>query len=157
MPEAMGWLERALRLVRESRIALRQESHTLAFLAEAEAGVGEFAEARQTAERAIDLGRQRHSGWNEIRGFLALARVLLRSRDAGTHGAIEETLAAAANLVEASGMLAFQPLIHVERAELARQRGDESERERELRQAQQLFTEMGAPIRAAQIARELES
>jgi hypothetical protein len=48
-------------------------------------------------------------------------------------------------------------LIQVERAELARQRGDLATRERELRQAHQLFTEMGAPIRAAQVARELES
>jgi adenylate cyclase len=157
MPEAVGWLERALSLVREGRIALRQEPTILASLAEAEAGVGEFARARATAERSIDLSHQRHGGESEMKGLLALARVLLRSQDAGAHGEIEGALAAVTDLVEAGGFLAYQPLIHVERAELARQRGDLATRERELRRAQQLFTEMGAPIRVAQVARELES
>jgi hypothetical protein len=157
MPEAKGWLERALRLVRESRIALRHEPYILTSLAEAEAGLEEFAQARATAQRAIALSRQYHAGMTEMRGLLALARALLRSQDAEAHGEIEEALTATAGLVEASGFLAYQPLIHVERAELARQRGDEGGRERELRQAEQLFSEMGAPIRVAQITRELES
>jgi hypothetical protein len=33
--------------------------------------------------------------------------------------------------------------------------GDESARHRELREAHRLFTEIGAPIRAAEIAKEL--
>ena len=43
------------------------------------------------------------------------------------------------------------------RAELARASGDEAVRRRELRKAQRLFAEMGAPIRAEQVARELET
>jgi ATP/maltotriose-dependent transcriptional regulator MalT len=157
MPEARAWLERGLRLVRETQIAMRQEPPMLALLALAEAGGGELAQARATAERAIDLSRQYHAGENEIHGLLALARVLLRSQDAGAHGAIQGALDAMAELVEAGGYRAYPPVIHVERAELARQRGDLAARERELRQAQQLFREIGAPIRVAQIARELES
>jgi len=45
--------------------------------------------------------------------------------------------------------------LHVERAELARLTGDEALRERELREAHRLFTEIGAPIRAAEVAKEL--
>jgi hypothetical protein len=43
----------------------------------------------------------------------------------------------------------------LERAELARLSGDEPTRERELCEAHRLFTEVGAPIRAAEVAREL--
>jgi hypothetical protein len=38
---------------------------------------------------------------------------------------------------------------------MARLSGDEATRERELRQAHRLFTEIGAPIRAAEVAKEL--
>jgi hypothetical protein len=46
---------------------------------------------------------------------------------------------------------------HVERAALARLTGDEAGRERELRAAQRLFLAIGAPIRAAEVAKELEA
>jgi hypothetical protein len=49
----------------------------------------------------------------------------------------------------------YEPFLHVERAELARLVGDEATRERELREAHRLFTEIGAPIRAAEVAKEL--
>jgi hypothetical protein len=41
------------------------------------------------------------------------------------------------------------------RSVLARLRGDEPTRERELREAHRLFLEIGAPIRADQVVREL--
>ena len=50
---------------------------------------------------------------------------------------------------------AYTPFIHIERARLARLTGDEAGHARELREAHQLFTEMGAPIRAEQLAGEL--
>ena len=43
------------------------------------------------------------------------------------------------------------------RAELARREEDATEAERLLREAHHLYTEMGAPLRAQQIARELEA
>jgi hypothetical protein len=49
----------------------------------------------------------------------------------------------------------FEPFLHAERAELARLTGDEAARERELHEAHRLFTEIGAPIRAAEVAKEL--
>jgi hypothetical protein len=45
--------------------------------------------------------------------------------------------------------------VYLERAELARLAGDEAARQRELFEAHRLFTEMGATIRAAELATEL--
>ncbi len=53
-----------------------------------------------------------------------------------------------------SGAKSYEPSLHVERAELARLVGDEAHRERELREAHRLFTEIGAPVRAAEVAKE---
>jgi hypothetical protein len=49
----------------------------------------------------------------------------------------------------------FKPHVYLKRAELARLTGDEAGRERELREAHRLFIEMGAPIRAPEVAKEL--
>ncbi len=56
--------------------------------------------------------------------------------------------------MEVTGAVAFAPFIHIERARVAELDGDSAGRERELREAQRLFTEMGAPIRAEQMAPE---
>jgi hypothetical protein len=68
---------------------------------------------------------------------------------------IEAALAEADAWLEMSGAKSYEPFLHVERAELARLTGDEATRERELREAHRLFTEIGAPIRAEQVAKEL--
>jgi hypothetical protein len=54
-----------------------------------------------------------------------------------------------------SGAKSYEPFLHVERAELARLTCDEAARECELREAHRLFLEIGATIRAEQVAREL--
>ena len=54
--------------------------------------------------------------------------------------------------LEMSGAKSYQPFLHVERAEL----GDETTRQRELCEAHRLFLEIGAPIRAAEVAKELD-
>jgi hypothetical protein len=54
-----------------------------------------------------------------------------------------------------SGAKSYEPFLHVERAELARLQGDDTVRERELREAYRLFLEIGAPIRAEEVARQL--
>jgi hypothetical protein len=60
-------------------------------------------------------------------------------------------------LVNEIGAQRYRPLIHVQRAQLARLRGDEPGRERELREALRLFTEMGATARSAEVESELVS
>jgi hypothetical protein len=54
-----------------------------------------------------------------------------------------------------SGAKSYEPFRHIERDELAKLTGDEATRQRELREAHRLFTEMGATIRAAEGAKEI--
>jgi hypothetical protein len=59
--------------------------------------------------------------------------------------------------VDRSGERVHQPFIHLARAELAAALGDAVGRQRELDTAQRLFTEMGAPLRAAAVEREVRA
>jgi hypothetical protein len=68
---------------------------------------------------------------------------------------IEAALAEADAWLEMSGAKSYEPFLCVERAKLARVNGDEAARERELREAHRLFLEIGAPIRAGGVAKEL--
>ncbi len=68
---------------------------------------------------------------------------------------VDATLREATALVTATEAHAYSPFIHVERARLARLRGDEATRTRELHEAHRLFAETGAPIRAEQVDRGL--
>jgi hypothetical protein len=47
------------------------------------------------------------------------------------------------------------PMVHLERAELARQSGDREDWERELQEAHRLYAEMGATGHAERLAGEL--
>jgi hypothetical protein len=81
--------------------------------------------------------------------------VLRKTQGAEAHAAIKGALAEAEDLIESTGIRAWQPFLHVERAELARLIGDETVWERELREAHRLFTEMGATGHVARLEREL--
>ncbi|MGH7819967.1 MAG: hypothetical protein ACREQ9_09350 [Candidatus Binatia bacterium] len=75
------------------------------------------------------------------------------SRAAGEVGAIlDETQ----QLVAETGAAIYLPEVHLVRTALAQLAGDEAGREAALREAHRLFTEIGAPIRAAEVAKELE-
>jgi hypothetical protein len=78
------------------------------------------------------------------------------SRDPRRPGDTRDRARATAWL-EMSGAKSYEPFLCVERAELARLTGDEAARERELREAHRLFNEIGAPIRAAEVAKVLDS
>jgi adenylate cyclase len=53
---------------------------------------------------------------------------------------------------ETTSTTGHTPFVHVERAHLAASRGDATARGRHLREAQRLFVERGAPLRAAHVA-----
>jgi hypothetical protein len=82
---------------------------------------------------------------------LALARILL---GCGDLAAVEPALTRALRLARRSRTKIFEPLIHVELAELARASGDSGRREQELLDARRLFTDVGAPAQAARLASE---
>ena len=68
---------------------------------------------------------------------------------------IEAALARTLELARQTGAKAYEPLVHVELAELARQSGDQDGRERELREAHRLFSQIGASGHAERLAGEL--
>jgi hypothetical protein len=93
----------------------------------------------------------------KIDASLALARLLLRTEGIRAADRIEEALSEVWRLSEEGGAAVWYPHLRVERAALARLRGAGAARERELREAQRLFVEMGATARAEQVARELSA
>jgi hypothetical protein len=81
--------------------------------------------------------------------------VLLASEEARDAEACHTHLEHSITLIERTGATTLEPFVCVEQAKLARLCGDETRRTRELRNAHRLFLEIGAPIRAAEVAKEL--
>jgi class 3 adenylate cyclase/tetratricopeptide (TPR) repeat protein len=153
--EAAAAMEQALATTRKYRTGLIGEGSMLASLAEAYLVAGDASRARATAELALATAGRRHTPVQEITAHLALARVLLATDGVAGATAIDAALDAATTLMEAADARLHAPPIHVERARLARLRGDAAACERELDAARRLFIAMGAPARAQQIAKEV--
>jgi class 3 adenylate cyclase/tetratricopeptide (TPR) repeat protein len=152
---AVEALERALAITRERRTAIEAEGSNLGTLGECYLGLGDPERARAKAMEGGEVARAHGNPFNETYARLALARILLGSAGPAAHAEIEAALARALELTRDTGAKAFEPLVHVELAELARQSGDEEGRERELREAHRLFTEIGASGHAERLAGEL--
>ena len=113
--------------------------------------------ARALVAEGLEIAQTRGHRSGETHTSLALARVLLGSAGTAARAEVEAVLARALELVRETGAKAFEPLVHVELAELARQSGDAEGRERALREAHRLFTEIGATGHAERLARELSA
>jgi hypothetical protein len=118
-------------------------------------GLGDTARALTLAEEAIAVSRRTGNRLFEFSALLTRLRALRESQGVQAESELQATLAEAKALLRVSGAKSYEPFLHVEQAELAKLTGDEATRERELREAHRLFTEIGAPIRAATVAREL--
>ena len=151
--EAVEALGQALTIARERRASLQLEAQLLALLARAQLGLGDTATARAAAEEAVAVARHRGTRTFEIEPHLVLGRVLIYT--GARREEVQAALDAALALVDETGAKSYLPFIHLERAGLARLTGDEATRQRELHEAHRLFTEMGAPGRAAQVAEAL--
>jgi len=151
---ALEALERALAIGRERRL-LVQEGAMLAAMAAAHLGLGDRARALALAEEAIAVCRRRGTRLWEFWAHLTRMRALREIEGLQAKGKIAAAIAEADAWLVMSGAKSYEPFLHVERAELARLNGDDTTRRRELREAHRLFTEIGAPIRAAEVAREL--
>jgi adenylate cyclase len=118
-------------------------------------GLGDAERARRAADEAVAAARS--SGWRvyEINAQLALSSVLVETKGAAARAAVEGALSRAEQLVQETGCRSSQPLVHLERAQLMGVLGDPAGRERELREAHRLFSEMGAKGHAERVAREL--
>lgn len=82
--------------------------------------MGQRKQCGTKREKARPVARQRGSRLFECDAQIVMARVLLRTEGSKAKAAIESALAQAQALVEETGARIRQPLIHIERAELAR-------------------------------------
>jgi adenylate cyclase len=153
--EAAVAFEQALAIARDARTGLWLEAGILPQLAEAQLGRGQPGLARATAEQAVRIARERGAMHHECEAQLAMARVVLATEGLTARHTIERTLGRALSLVGETGGKALEPFIRVELGKLARLAGDEAIGQRELREAHRLFIEIGAPIRAEQVAPQL--
>jgi tetratricopeptide (TPR) repeat protein len=144
------------REIGRSRGLLLMDSGILGTVALAYFGLGDQERARQAAEEGVALARRIGSGGFELMARLALARILRGTEGAKAIERVEGVLAAALAFCETSGTKGYEPLVRLERAELARLGGDEATRQRELRAAHRLFTEIGATGHIERLAKELE-
>jgi class 3 adenylate cyclase/tetratricopeptide (TPR) repeat protein len=145
LDEARAALERGLAIDR----GRGWEALSLAALAETRAGLGDPEGACEAAREAIAVAEA--TGQPEIAPQLALARALRRAHGPDSGPAIESALDRALDLIEASGARIHRAEVLEERAELARLRGDAVACERGLREAQRLWSEMGASGHAARL------
>jgi tetratricopeptide (TPR) repeat protein len=152
--EALEALGQALAIGRERRL-LVWEGGVTGLMAAAHLGLGDSARALALAEEAIAVSQRRGTRLWEFPALLTRIRALRAIRGIEAAQDIEAALAEADAWLEMSGAKSYEPFLHVERAELARLKGDEASRDRELREAHRLFLEIGAPIRAEQVAKEL--
>jgi class 3 adenylate cyclase/tetratricopeptide (TPR) repeat protein len=152
---AIEALERSLAIARESRTAVEGVAQRLALLGESYLGLGDTERARTLVQEGLEVASAQGNFPGETAASLALARVLLGSAGSAARAQIESALARALELARETGAKAYEPMIHVELAELARQSGDQEWHQRELREAHRLFGEIGASGHAERLAAEL--
>jgi tetratricopeptide (TPR) repeat protein len=152
---AIEALERSQAIVRESRTAVERDALRATLLGESYLGLGRAERARALVQEGLEIARAQGNVPDEMYAHLALARVLLGSAGTAARAEIEAALARTLELARHTGAKAYEPLVHVELAELARQSGQEDECQRELHEAHRLFTEIGATGHAERLASEL--
>jgi class 3 adenylate cyclase/tetratricopeptide (TPR) repeat protein len=151
---AIEALERSAAIAREGRTGVEADAWRLALLGESYLGLGDVERARALVAEGLEIAHARGDRSREAYASLSLARVLLGSAGTAARAQIEAALARALELAREMGAMAFEPLVHVELAELARRSGEEKGRERELREAHRLFTEIGASGHAERLSGE---
>jgi adenylate cyclase len=137
------------------RVEKHAAGESAMLLAAALLQAGDLAAAQSAAEKAIALCQRSLRGQLEAEAQGVLARALLRRDGAAAQGAAKAALAEAAALIERTGAKLLAPALCEWRAELAAALGDTALREQRLREAQQGYEEIGAPLQAERIARDL--
>jgi class 3 adenylate cyclase/tetratricopeptide (TPR) repeat protein len=152
--DALDALEQALRIGRERRLG-NYEARVLAAIAAAHLGLGDGNRALALTGESIAVSRRRGTKLWEFSALLTRMRAVRQTQGLQVKREIEAALADTGAWLEMTGAKSYEPFLHVERAELARLTGDEATCQREFREAHRLLLEIGAPIRAAEVAKEL--
>jgi tetratricopeptide (TPR) repeat protein len=127
----------------------------LAYMAEAQLGLGDGEAARATVDQAIQLAQAAGTRAWEARAHLTRARILRALDGAAARVAIEACLGRAETLVAETGARAQTPFVIEERARLAMVLGDTSGGARLLQEARRAFDATGATGHAARLASDL--
>ena len=141
----------AVETTRQYETCVEVVSQFLAVLSSAELRSGDATRARATAGEAVSVAESQGARHLGAMAHVALARALLADAGADECDAIERALARGFELARASGARVFLPQLVELRAELAGLQGDAAARERDLREALRLYTEMGASGHAARL------
>jgi hypothetical protein len=131
------------------------ESRYLVVEAHALLGLGHLDRARSSANEAVDAALAHGGLEQELHARVVRAGVLVRTGDADGFAAACADLERALALVEETGARAWEPQVREAFAELACAEGDDAGRERELRAALRLYTEMGITAYAERVQMEL--
>jgi adenylate cyclase len=153
--QAIDAIERSLAIVRRGRTGVERNAWRLTLLGEAHLGLGDVERARALVNEGLNIAHTRGHRPDETYAKLAQARVLLGSANANARVEVEAALAQTLELARETGAKTFEPLVHVELAELSRQLGEKERRERELHEAHRLFTEIGASGHAERLSAQL--
>ena len=145
--EAQAAAERALEMVRGAHTGLQYESLILSMIAEAKLATGDYAGGLEAAEQGVASAQDSKTRLHELEARLSLARAVLASGGAAARVRIAQLLDETMALALECGAGSHVPRVHIE--------GDEEGYERELREAQRLFEEIGARGRAATVASQL--
>jgi hypothetical protein len=152
---AIEAVERSAAISRERRTSVEVDAWRLVVLGESHLGLSDPQRGRGLIEEGLELARARGQRPFEALASIALARNLLTSGSQSAQEDIEQLLARALAIARETEAKTLVPRVHAELAELARKTGDEDRRQRELREAHRLYTEIGAAGHAERLAAEL--
>ena len=131
------------------------EGYFIAGMARAHLGLRDHERARLTAAHAIEVTQQREHRISECEAHLTFACVLAGVDGVAAEAAIDAALQEAERLIAETGARSYEPALHEGRARLADLRGDIGGRDRELREALRLYTEMSATGHVKRLAKEI--
>jgi tetratricopeptide (TPR) repeat protein len=155
--DAIGPLEHVTLRIDERGFARHHLGRALTALARACLGAGRAEDAAKAAERAVRSCRAAGMRSQECAARIALAKVQLAKEGAAARRKLREGLSRVEALVRETGARAQRPFAREVAAQLATLCGDPNAAERELREAQRLFTSMGAAAHAERVGADLEA
>ena len=148
-------LRSSIKISQDHRTGRQMLPLTLATLSEAHLALGERTEALATAQEAIRLGSAGGCHYYEAQAQLALSAALLATDGPIPRAEIESALARAEFLVESIAARALSPQILEKRGRLAAVLGDATTSGHLLREALDLYRNIGAVGHAARLEKEL--
>ncbi len=121
-------------------------------LALAHQGLGDEARALEYADKTLSLSETRDAKIIELNARLTRVRAVLAASVTGDADIIQQEIARILELIQETGACAYQPMVNLVLAEIARQAGDSQRRVEQLRRAHHHYCQMGARGHARGVA-----